>query len=316
MNAYCPKHFNLPRNYIFPGDPTLNVEPYIFTERIVIAIDVALATKRPLLVAGPPGCGKSRLADALAALLGWNFLAKSMTSRTRLEELTVEVDHLRRLHDAHRGNNLLPDAAYHSPGVFWWVFRPDTARWRGMQEEDAKTHGIELAFPGQPRPQADNAQNCVLLIDEIDKAEPDLPNDLLEPLDRRSFGLPDGRALEANPNQGLFTLITTNGERELPEAFLRRCVNLRLEEPDMDGLVAIAKKHFQDAEDVRMRAIAERTVALREEAQSQLRRAPGTSEYLDAVRACRELGVDYDPAEDSVWTQVERAVLRKHADDR
>jgi MoxR-like ATPase len=133
MASYRPRNFKLADDYSFPGDPALEIRPYIFPETAVIAVDVALATSRPLLIAGPPGCGKSRLAEAMAAVLGWNFLSKTITSRTRLEELTVEVDHLRRLHDAHRAArpdavDLKPDQAYHNPGSLLVGFRPGVSR--------------------------------------------------------------------------------------------------------------------------------------------------------------------------------------------
>ena len=96
---YRPKHFDkLANNGVL--EKADGIEPYVFDERIAIAVDVALVTNRPLLVSGNPGCGKSRLADAIAAVQGWNLLARTMTSRTRLESLTAEVDQLRRLNDA------------------------------------------------------------------------------------------------------------------------------------------------------------------------------------------------------------------------
>ncbi|MCI0734347.1 MAG: AAA family ATPase, partial [Methylococcaceae bacterium] len=193
---YTPTYLkNLPKNRILTksGDDP----PYVFSDDIVIALDVALATDRPLLVSGKPGCGKSRLAEAVAAVQGWSFLGKTITSRTRLEELTVEIDHLRRLNDAQvreSGARLKPDRAYYNPGLFWWAFNPGSAARRGLTEE-TKEHGVDpLAYIGTERKQD---SGIVLLIDEIDKAEPDLPNDLLEPLDRRSFSLPDGGKIEA-----------------------------------------------------------------------------------------------------------------------
>jgi MoxR-like ATPase len=309
-----PKNFPLPGTYRFDGDKATRVEPYIFSENIVIALDVALATQRPLLVAGRPGCGKSRLADAMATILKWNFLSKTMTSRTRLEELTVEVDHLRRLHDAQRGRDadtLKPDAAYQNPGIFWWAFDPDSARRRGCTRELANTHGIEVGFPGVRRIRDNAAQHAVLLIDEIDKAEPDVPNDLLEPLDQRSFGLPDGSKLRADDQQQLLTIITTNGERALPPAFLRRCVSLLLDDPDKDELVAIAQVHYPKADVARITAIADKILKFRTDAPSAGRRAPGTSEFLDAIVACEELGIDVDEAERSTWWHIEGAILQK-----
>lgn len=314
MGRYIPKNFPLPADYRFPGEPERNVEPYIFRENIVIALDVALATDRPLLVAGRPGCGKSRLADAVAAILKWNFLARTITSRTRLEELTVEVDHLRRLHDAQHGKDadtLKPDSAYHNPGIFWWAFHPQSARRRGCTDDVVSRYAIDVSFPGVRRIADGNPQHAVVLIDEIDKAEPDVPNDLLEPLDRRSFGLPDGSTLFAHKGQLLLTIITTNGERALPPAFLRRCVSLVVDEPDKDELVAIARVHEPEAAAARTEAIAEKILKFRSDATAAGRRAPGTSEFLDAIRACEKLGIQVDDTPNSTWSHVERAILEK-----
>jgi len=317
MANYQPRFWreksDQPFDYTFSGEPQHKVEPYIFSEQILIAVDVALTTARPLLVAGKPGCGKSRIANSIAALLGWNYLERTMTSRTRLEELTVEMDHLRRLHDAHRKDIKLmpPDATYRNPGVFWWAFAPQTARVRGCSASTLRNHPVNLAFPGVERPQADDAQHAVLLIDEIDKAEPDVPNDLLEPLDLRSFSLPDGSPIQAPEEQRLLTIITTNGERSLPPAFLRRCITLVIDEPSEKDLIAIANAHVPQAEDDLVSALAERTIRLREAAPAEGRRAPGTSEFLDAIRACVELGVSVDDDAGSTWSHVERAILQK-----
>ena len=127
--SYRPTHFDrLPADYVLKKSE--KVDPYVFSEDIAIAVDVALATGRPLLVSGNPGSGKSRLADAVAAVQGWSLLTKTMTSRTRLESLTVEVDQLRRLNDAQargEGSGMKPDAYYLNPGLFWWAFRPESA---------------------------------------------------------------------------------------------------------------------------------------------------------------------------------------------
>jgi MoxR-like ATPase len=200
------------------------IDPYVFSDDIAIAVVVALATNRPLLVSGNPGSGKSRLADAVAAVQGWSLIGKTMTSRTWLESLTVEVDQLRRLNDAQaRGADTAfkPDAYYLNPGLFWWAFRPETARPRGLAAAEAKDHKVSLSYPGIDRGRG-RAHHAVLLIDEIDKAEPDLPNDLLEPLDRRRFELPEGYRVDGDASIAgadkfkLLTIITTNGERELP----------------------------------------------------------------------------------------------------
>jgi hypothetical protein len=151
--SYQPTHFDR-----LPADRVLSkradVDPYVFSEDIVIAVDVALATNRPLLVSGNPGSGKSRLADAIAAVQGWNLLGKTMTSRTRLESLTADVDQLRRFNDAQaRGNDaeLKPDAYYLNPGLFWWAFQPETARLRGLPAAQAEQYEVALPYPGIDR---------------------------------------------------------------------------------------------------------------------------------------------------------------------
>jgi len=295
-------------------------EPYVFDDDIVLAVDVALATKRPLLVSGRPGSGKSRLAEAIAAVQEWNFLGITVTSRTRLETLTAEVDQLRRLNDAQARlevEELKPDAYYLKPGVFWWAFQAETAQYRGLTPSQMEKYpDARLDYLGIRRGEG-QANATVLLIDEIDKAEPDLPNDLLEPLDRRSFDLPDGFRVNQSgkivrtDDTHLLTLITTNGERQLPQAFLRRCVLLELPDPYVDKLVAIAEKHFPKGNKKRIRAMAELMPGYREAASDQQRRAPGTSEFLDAVEACERLKIEISKQPDSVWKKIENAILLK-----
>lgn len=310
---YEPTYFDkLPREGVLKR--TKDISPYVFRDDIAIAIDVALATNRPLLVSGKPGSGKSRLAEAVATIQGWTFVSKTITSRTRLEELTVEFDHLRRLNDAQlrrSGSGLKPDAAYYNPGIFWWAFNPNSARYRGMPEDEAKKHGIDLDPEGKNK-----TNHVVLLIDEIDKAEPDLPNDLLEPLDRRSFGLPNGGKIEETHNIKILTIITTNGERDLPPAFLRRCATLELSEPDETELITIAEQHFPQGNLERIKAIAGKIINFRKEVENLRRRPPGTGEFLDAIRACEELNIQVSDAEDSVWKKIESAILTKTAHRR
>ena len=318
MTHYRPTHFDrLPKDYILK--PRKGVDPYVFSDDIAIAVDVALATRRPLLVSGNPGSGKSRLADAVAAVQGWSLLTRTLTSRTRLESLTVEVDQLRRLNDAQaRGEDggIKPDAYYLNPGLFWWAFQPDSARRRGLSEQAALDHRVDIPYPGTER-DLSGSQPMVLLIDEIDKAEPDLPNDLLEPLDRGRFDLPeghrvDGRSCIAAPQEHrLLTIITTNGERELPQAFLRRCVMLELPDPRPADLVRIGLRHIPKGDQPRMEKIAERFEDFRDKADRLGRRPPGTAEFLDAVRACEELGIAVSDEPGSVWQRIESAILIK-----
>lgn len=319
--TYQPTLFDkLAANGVLEKDTEAGIEPYVFDDDIALAVDVALATDRPLLVSGNPGSGKSRLAKAIAAVQGWNFLGITVTSRTRLETLTADVDQLRRLNDAQaRGKDeeLKPDAYYLKPGNFWWAFQPDTAAWRGLDATEAEHYPqARLDYPGIDRGKG-RPNATVLLIDEIDKAEPDLPNDLLEAMDLRSFDLPDGfrvhqsTKIAKSDDAKLLTLFTTNGERRLPQAFLRRCVLLDLPDPDADKLVTIALKHFPKGNRKRIQAIAELMLKFREERRDQPLRAPGTSEFLDAVEACETLPIEVSDLPDSVWKKIERAVLLK-----
>lgn len=338
--SYTPKHkdFKLPPDNTLPR--TGKTEPYVFDDNIAIAVDIALATGRPLLVAGDPGSGKSRLAEAMATLMEWNYLDYTMTSRTRLEDLTADYDHLQRLHDAQtpaihdarsrsrkrtQEDRMKPDWAYFKPGLFWWAFNKDSAARRGGNIQEAKLHRVTLEYPGTPTENPGHTNKTVLLIDEIDKAEPDLPNDLLEPLDRRRFTRPDGKHVNAGDDLEILTIITTNRERELPAAFMRRCVSLVLKAPIESKLETIAHHHFPDDKKhldndkftELVQALAAKIITLRDQSKIQNRRPPSTSEFLDAVRAGDKLKIGVD---DEVWKLIEQSleqsVLIKDLNDK
>lgn len=329
---YKPKYFEL------PADDTIDIEgtsPYVLNNNIAIAVDVALATERPLLIAGPPGSGKSRLADAMAALLGWNYLSHTLTSRTRLEELTGELDHLQRLHDANvarsnagvntEGNNagknnngLKPDWAYRKPGVFWWAYDAKTAKNRGGEPSKAKKMGVTLKYPDSGI-ERKVGHHTVLLLDEIDKAEPDLPNDLLEPLDRKCFSIPNGGFIEARDGLKVLTIITTNRERQLPPAFLRRCVTLNIQEDKdkqkrIQKRILIGQKHYPQASSELLEILADRIDELAMHGAQT--KKPGASEFLDAVHACLQLDLKVDSDQwNAIWPEIEQAVMVKNIQD-
>lgn len=272
---------------------------YLYSDEIVLAVNLARATGRPLFVTGSPGTGKSTLAKSIASILGWRYIEQVVTSRTRARDLLWQFDAVRRLSDAQISNKELPPRSdYVSPKAIWLAADPDTARL-------------------YPTPKGSKAEltprECVVLIDEIDKAEPDVPNDLLEVLEMAQFTVDD---LDEQPvihgDRGkMLIVITSNGERDMPTAFLRRCVVLSLPDPGEDWLVQVASKHFGNDENKLHREVAKLTLVVAQSPASvSTGRRPGTAEYLDAVRACKSLGVQAN-SDDVAWQHLESIVLSK-----
>ena len=175
---------------------------------------------------------------------------------------------------------------------------------------------------------AAGADHAVVLVDEIDKADPDVPNALLVPLGSGQFVVRETQALVRVPEPRgsrasrlslaapVLVIITSNGERELPPAFLRRCVTHRIDSPDEDRLEQIAEAHaalegrrLRDAERRRVRELASQTVRIREELRDLNQTGAGTAEFLDAVRACRELNIT--PADTGLWERLLSLTVRK-----
>ncbi|HYH78929.1 MAG TPA: MoxR family ATPase, partial [Longimicrobium sp.] len=281
---FTRRYFDPSRRVRVPQPPGASAAspPYLYTDEIILAINVALATKRPLLIAGPPGSGKSTLARDIAAVKGWRYLHQVITSRSQVDDLLAGFDALRRLNDA-QAQKLLPDTAYVEPGIFWWAFDPESARRRGTAVGDGHTElGERLIAPRDPS--EGSGLDAVVLLDEIDKADPDVPNDLLEPLDLKSFQARYVEKVIEARGEHLLTVITTNGERELPPAFVRRCVFLNLSQMDPDRLVRVAEVHCgPDRSGELYRTVAEWLVRWRETARARGLREPGTAEYLDTI---------------------------------
>jgi len=281
-----------------PGDPLAPGEyEYVYEDRrIALAVRIALATGRPLFVIGQPGSGKSSLAGDVARRLRWAYVETVVTSRTRLSDLVAEVDLVRRLNDAQA--QLLQDrkdSDYLVPGILWWAFDPDSAR-------QAPLSGAErLVRPEYQR------RGVVVLLDEIDKAEPDLPNDLLGPLGNAAVIDVPYHGL-VKPGRPTLVIITSNREREMPPAFLRRCLHLELEDPGASFLERIATTRFGVRSDDLYAQVAQRMVNLQSEAKRLSRRAPSTAEFLDAVSACIQLG---ERPWEGIWDAIEEAALRK-----
>lgn len=231
---------------------------YIYRPEIELAVEVALITRRPLLLSGPSGCGKSSLARNVALVLDWHYVPPLVvTSRTEAQHLLWEEDHLKRLRDAQREDDNVEDTMrYVTKGPLWEALEKGPS---------------------------------VLLIDEIDKADPGVPNDLLGPLGKMAFPGPTGK--EVTGEHAPLVFITTNGERELPRAFIRRCICLELLGPEEVDLVAIGRAHFreEEVEEELLHAVASEVAKLGKAARGAA--VPSTAEFLDTVRACLELEI-------------------------
>ena len=299
---------------------------YVLDDQLRMAVDVALATGRPLLLRGEPGSGKSSLAAFIARNLGWRYYEHVVSSRTTAQDLLWSFDSMRRLADASAprrdGQSAeLDDAEYLEPGVMWWALDRKSALMRGRPTVPGspEADGAAEPFPGLNAGR--NKEHSVVLIDEIDKADPDVPNGLLVPLGSTEFLVTPIRFLVRQQLSGddqphHLIVITTNEERELPPAFLRRCIVHTLLVPDRETLLAIARRHLTlggseltDQNTKLLGQLADKFFSLRTEAQRRGERPPSTAEYLDAVRVCLRLRVQVG---DKTWDLVEPLVLVKH----
>jgi MoxR-like ATPase len=284
------------------------------------AIKAALAAQRPLLVRGEPGTGKSQLARAAAVHLKRAFVSEVVHSRSESQDLQWRFDAVARLadaqaigaaRDADEGRARLEPRNYLSPGPLWWAFD-----WNGAQAQaNLSKSSVSRALPEGWTLD----RGCVLLIDEIDKAEADLPNGLLETLGNGGFAVPWlDQAVGHDPAQETpLVIITTNEERELPAAFVRRCLVLNLDLPKDEAaykerLVERGKLHFGDSCGNAVRKEAARQLwEDRVSAKGQALPPPGQAEYLDILRVLSRLA---ETAEEQleVLKEIAPFALKKH----
>lgn len=278
---------------------------YVFDEKIILAVNVAIATGRPILVRGPSGWGKSSLAKSVADILGRRYYEKVISSRTQARDLLWEVDMIRRLQDA-QTKTLNKDFTYYiKPGILWWAFNFESAK---MQEKKAIS-SMDFNTHKEQEYGSINLESVVLL-DEIDKADPDLPNNLLVPLGSLYFKVEEtGTEVECEYEKPPLVFITTNDERELPSAFLRRCIELQLSKPD---LLEVGKAHFDENLDL-VEKIA--TILKNTESEQGLEQfsiqssSPSPAEFIDTVKACINLEIK---PESEVWDMLKKTTIWKH----
>ena len=223
---------------------------YIVTDELQMAIDAALTLGRPLLVKGEPGTGKTQLAVEIAKRLNAPLYQWHIKSTTRAQNGLYEYDAVSRLRDSQLGDAKVHDIGnYIVPGVMWDAFECD--------------------------------KQSVVLIDEIDKADIEFPNDLLQELDRMSFDVHETRTTVAAKHRPL-VIITSNNEKELPDAFLRRCFFHYIAFPDSSTMQRIVHAHHPDIKKDLLSAALSVFFDLREV--PGLKKKPSTSELLDWLK--------------------------------
>ena len=309
------------------ADKTLN---HIFNKEDCYALWSAYAAGRPLLVRGKPGTGKSQLAKAIAERLGWSFVSEVVRGSTELSDLHWNFDAIGRLGEAQvqrpvtvatsqqdtnaatsnkNDDDPLDPCNFLSPGAFWWAYD-----WKTAEAQYARCKNNLRPKPAQ----SDNENaGVVLLIDEIDKAEPDLPNGLLETLGNYQFSVPyvgqNETTASINPvtgkKQNLLIIITTNEERELPTAFVRRCfVHTLKMESSVDWLVERGKLHFANKIDEPVYEQAAKQLLEDRNAALQGRYPPGLAEYIDLLNALSNVEKS---KQEGLLTQISAYALKK-----
>ena len=343
------------KKYPLPACGTWKSSVHVFDERVINALIAAWLSERPLLVRGDPGTGKSQLARAAAVALNWEFVSEVVSAHTDIQDLWYRFDAVSRLGQAQLlsafRDQLDPEtlkteldpSKFLSPGALWWAYDWKTAqtyyrtsdfklyhpnpqqeeKWEAAQKLGAETtnqNGEAFAEPEIPK-------GVVLLIDEIDKADADLPNSLLETLDNARFRVPwvnDSIGYRAGDEDSVrpLVVITTNEDRQLPPAFVRRCLVLNLELPEEeDELVAYlmqrGEEHFTDEQDQPlfgeevMTTAAHQLYLDRQEAIGLGFKPPGQAEYLDMLRVLSRMELD-EAGQLKKLEEIQDFALKKH----
>lgn len=258
------------RRYGPQKDALPEPEPYIALPSLVEAVNVALHLGRPLLLEGDPGCGKTRLAYAVAYELGYSLHTCYIRSTSRAQDLLYTYDALGRLYDIQERKALSAPV-----------------------EPSSRRQYVTLGKLGEAIKLSEEGTPSIVLIDEIDKADIDFPNDLLLLLDRLQFEIDEvkgwkydalkGQAREVRRNVLPLFIITSNREKELPKPFLRRCLFYYIHFPDQKTLERIVKSHFQREITPLFVEATRKFWQLRAQESFRWRKIPSTSELLDWV---------------------------------
>ena len=225
-------------------------DAYVATDDLTIAVNAAVTLERPLLVKGEPGTGKTELAKQVSRSLGLRLIEWNIKSTTRAQQGLYEYDAVSRLRDSQLGEDKVHNVAnYIKKGKLWEAFEAD--------------------------------EKVVLLIDEIDKADIEFPNDLLQELDKMEFFVYEtGETIRARHRP--VVIITSNNEKELPDAFLRRCFFHYIQFPDMETMQQIVAVHHPDIKQGLLTTALTQFFEIRD--QQGLKKKPSTSEVLDWLK--------------------------------
>ena len=231
---------------------------YVASDELLSAVNIAVTLQKPLLIKGEPGTGKTMLAQAVSEALGKRLIIWNVKSTTKAQDGLYVYDVVQRLYDSQFGNEGVDNIAKY-----------------------IKLGKLGEAFQSE--------EQVVLLIDEIDKADLEFPNDLLWELDQMEFYIPETKET-IRAKQRPIVIITSNAEKELPDAFLRRCVFHYIDFPDQEQMEAILRVHFEHLEEDLVRQALAAFYWVRE--LRDIEKKPSTSELVDWLRAMVAGGVD------------------------
>ena len=233
---------------------------YVVTDELMNAVNVSIALKKPLLIKGEPGTGKTMLAEAISQALDMDLIIWSIKSTTKAQDGLYVYDTVQRLYDSQFGEGDVKDIAqYIKLGKLGEAFTSD--------------------------------RQVVLLIDEIDKADLEFPNDLLWELDKMEFYINETKETVKTKHRPI-VIITSNAEKELPDAFLRRCIFHCIEFPNEEKMADIIRVHYGDIDSKLMTKALEAFYKIR--GMKDLQKRPSTSELLDWIQALMISGVSID----------------------